>query len=84
MLDRVRSMTITVGAIAWAALAAQPALAHDFAAPSQAADHAARGLVTAGLVQATEPRCRGLLMGARSGVCTHGPDPAPAGTLVDQ
>ena len=82
MLDRVRSITITAGVIAWAALAAQPALAHHAAAASHAPDDAAKGLVTADLVQATEPRCRGLLMGARSGVCTHGPDPAPAGRDV--
>lgn len=79
MFDRVHTIAATVGAIACAALAAQPALAHH-AAP--AAPDEARGLVTAGLVQAADPRCRGLLMGARTGVCTHGPDPAPAGRDV--
>jgi len=80
MSNRAHTIAATVGAIACAALAAQPALAHHaaFAAP----ENAARGLVTAGLVQATDPLCRGLLMGARTRVCTHGPDPAPAGRDV--
>ena len=82
MLDRVHSIAITVGAIAWAAFAAQPAAAHHPGPGPHGPDNASAGLVHADLVQATDPRCRGLLMGARSGVCTHGPDPAPAGRDV--
>jgi hypothetical protein len=82
MLDRVPSALITLGAVAWVAFAAQPAFAHHPGPGPHAPDNAAAGLVHADLVQATDPRCRGLLMGARSGVCTHGPDPAPAGRDV--
>ncbi len=77
---------VAVGALAALALAAaaQPAAAHHPAGPAahRAGDDAVRGIVHRDLVRSTEPRCRGLLAGARSGVCTHGPDPAPAGRDV--
>jgi hypothetical protein len=62
------------------AIAAQPASAHHPAGTP--GSHEAQGLVQRDLVQSTDPRCRGLLMGVRTGICTHGPDPAPAGTDV--
>jgi hypothetical protein len=62
------------------AIAAQPASAHHPAGTP--GSHEAQGLVQRDLVQSTDPRCRGLLMGVRTGMCTHGPDPAPAGTDV--
>ncbi|MEA2131254.1 MAG: hypothetical protein QOJ85_4145 [Solirubrobacteraceae bacterium] len=71
-----------MGALFALTLAAAPAWAHETAAGSTEPENAARGVVHRDLVQATEPRCRGLLMGVRSGVCTHGPDPAPAGRDV--
>lgn len=44
----------------------------------------AKGLVYAGLIPATDGPCAGLyqLAGRGDPVCTHGPDPAPAGTNV--
>ena len=82
MLARVHSLAIAVGTTAVVALAAPPAFAHHPGPGPHGPDNAAAGLVHADLVRATDPRCRGLLMGARSGVCTHGPDPAPAGRDV--
>jgi hypothetical protein len=66
------------------AAAAQSASAHEFSAAATRSDDPARGLVQRDLVQSTDARCRGLLAGARSGACTHGPDPAPAGRDVRQ
>jgi hypothetical protein len=63
-------------------LTTQPAAAHNAVAARRAADDPARGLTHRDLVQSTDPHCRGLLMGARSGACTHGPDPGPAGRDV--
>jgi hypothetical protein len=75
---------LAVGALAALAMAvaAQPASAHNFGADSNGADNASRGIVHRDLVQSTEPRCRGLLVGVHSGVCTHGPDAAPTGRDV--
>lgn len=70
------------GSVCALAFAAQPALAHHPGAPAHLPEDAARGQVHRDLVQSAEPHCRGLLMGARSGVCTHGPDPAPVGRDV--
>lgn len=42
----------------------------------------ARGFEYAGLVRATDPRCRGMFRAQGTEVCTHGPDPAPVGSDV--
>jgi hypothetical protein len=49
-------------------------------APSASA--AARGQVVKALVHADRATCDGMSAGARSGVCTHGPDAAPPGRDV--
>lgn len=41
-----------------------------------------RGLSYAGLSPSTAPRCQGLFAIGLTGLCTHGPDPAPAGVDV--
>src|SRR5436190_8996622 len=66
-----------------AAIAALIALASSSAhakVPSPSA--AARGQVVKALVHADRASCDGLFAGAKSGVCTHGPDPAPVGRDV--
>jgi len=74
---------LLTGLLLAAALAPATAGAHG-AAGDPPADDRARGMEHAGLVRSTDPHCRGLYAGAQSGVCTHGPDPAPAGVDVTQ
>src|SRR5438067_1385052 len=64
------------------ALAAFAALIATAPAAANRPSPTARGQVLKGLVRADTSTCQGLFTGARSKVCTHGPDPAPAGIDV--
>ena len=73
---RLASKLLPVAVLAALAATVPAAAAH----PGSTA--AARGQVLKALVHADRPSCDGLFQGVRSGVCTHGPDAAPAGRDV--
>jgi hypothetical protein len=81
MVSTCRPVRLCLGLLA--AAVAFPSLASAHAGSDNGPpDDRARGITHADLVRSTDPACRGMYAGARSGVCTHGPDPAPAGVDV--
>lgn len=81
MVSAIRPVQVVVCLLASAAVLPSFASAHAGHDHAPAEDRA-RGMVYDDLVRSDDPQCRGMYRGARSGVCTHGPDPAPAGVDV--
>ncbi|MFD0744997.1 hypothetical protein ACFQ1L_26675 [Phytohabitans flavus] len=82
-----RRLTLSAGALVIAVLVGLlggGAYAGEQADPSLPANDAARGMVYSGLLAAKDGPCAGMFQvkGVTPAMCTHGPDPAPAGLSV--
>jgi hypothetical protein len=76
LLAGASALTVLIGLLAGSAFAGEPS--------GVPADDAARGMIYSGLTAAKDGPCAGVFQvkGVYPVMCTHGPDPAPAGLSV--